>query len=125
MKLSFKNFLVFLFLYLIIIYVTNFAIGFVYNEIGWRFYPPIIGRYYSYLKLPFPTVGHYVAVLPPEMLDKFDLEINYIGLIINLVLFVASLYLVFKKKVELRTWVTVFVLLNLILITYFTLSEIR
>lgn len=125
MKLSVKNFLLFPLLYAVIILVSNFAIGFIYGEIGWRFYPPIAGGYYSYLKLPLPIVGKYVAVLLPEMLDKFDLRFNYLGLIVNILFFVGSLYLVFTEKMKLRAWIISFILLSLVIITYFTLSEIR
>jgi hypothetical protein len=124
MKFSIKNFLLFLLLYAVIILVSNFATDFVYNSIGWRFYPSIIGGYYSYLKLPLPTVGKYVAVLPPEMLDKFDLKFNCLGLIINILFFASSLYLVFTEKIKLRTWIISFALLSLVIITYFTFSEI-
>lgn len=124
MKLSFKNFFLFLFLYVIIILVSNFTIGFIYGEIGWRFNPPIPGGSYSYLKLPFPTVGHYAAALPPEMIEKFDLKINYSGIFFNILLLIGSFYLVFIKKIKFHTWAILFTIFSFLTIVFFFISEI-
>jgi hypothetical protein len=124
MKFTLKNFLLFTALYIFIIFVINFFISFLYNYFGWQLYPPIPGGGYSYLKLPFPTVGEYHAALPPEMLSEFDLKVNYLGIILDILLLISSIYLVFIKKIKLYFWGILFTMFNLLTITYLFLSEI-
>jgi|GEM_PF-3759097 len=120
MKFTLKNLLLFIALYVSIIFITNLFICFLYES----FFPIPYGGYeYVYLKLPFPTVGRYCAVLPPEQLSKFALRINYLGVLLDTLLLISSIHLVFTRKVRPYFWVILFALLNFLTITYFFVLE--
>ncbi len=85
----------------------------------------IIGGQYSYLTLPFPTIGKYVGTLSPNLLlmEKFDLKINYLGILGNIFILLVSLYMVFNKKIRLNTWTFLFTIFISVVITFFAYSE--
>lgn len=117
---SAKGILKFASLYFVLLLLSNILVGVLYNTVGWQIFPPIPGGYYSYVLLPFPTFGTFTAVLPPEMLAAFGPRFSCFGILLNILLFAGSFFIVFKKKVKLRTWATLFVILSLLVVTYFT-----
>lgn len=125
MNLTVKNFSIFSFLYVVSLFVANLIAGLIayFDAFYLQLFPIIIGGYYSYLCLPFPTFGRYVAALPTEMLEQFEIKINFMGIIFSFLLFLLSYYLIFKKRVRLWKWLIFFTVISLVVITYFKLER--
>ena len=121
MNLTVKNFSIFAFLYAVSLFITNLVAVLVayFDAFYSQLFPIIIGGYYSYLCLPFPTVGRYVSAFPMPMETKF----NLLGITLSLLIFIISYYLVFQKKVRLWKWFIIFTIINLVVATYFKLER--
>jgi len=124
MRFNLKNFFLFIILYTFILFAVEYIISFLYSSFGWQMYPPVPGGNYSFFKLPFPTVGRYHAALPPEMLSEFEIKMNYLGILLDALLLVFSLYLIFIKKIKFSVWVILFTVISFLTVAYFFISEI-
>ncbi len=120
-----KKLLRFTSLYLLVVVIANFIVAHGYYSLGQGVFPVLLGGRYTYLKLPFSTVGRYTAALPIEMLNNIEVRINYFGIVVNVILFVGSTYLVISKKIKLKTWLLVFIFLCLMVISYYSFLENR
>lgn len=114
-----KNLSIFTALYALSLIVSNLIAIFLLF-LGLRFLPLIMGGYYSYLLLPFPTIGIYTAALPPEMLAGFELKYNPLGILLSILTFITAFYLVFKRRVKLKYWLVALTIFNLLVIIFFT-----
>jgi len=121
MNFSLKNFLLFLILYIASLFVGYFIATFLHHNLG---IGVIIGGHYSFLLLPFPTVGKYIAVLPREMLEKFAIKFNFFGILMDIFVFIFSFYIVFKKKVNVKKWWIIFAVFNSLIISLFYLKPL-
>jgi len=88
-----------------------------------KIFPVIAGGYYSYLFLPFPTVGKYTAALPSEMLKNFGFKFHFLGIVMNIFVFILSFYIVFERKTNFKKWWIIFTIFNCLLIFLFTNLE--
>ena len=123
MKLSVKNFIIFSFIYGLILFCCNLVSSLVWNTLFFIDMDLVIhsihrtGSYYNYRLLPFPTTGHIVTLI--SELENSPVKINYWGLLLSILLFFVSFYLVFYRKIKLRKWLTFFTIFSLLVITYF------
>jgi hypothetical protein len=127
MRLSIKNFIFFLFLYLVIVFVNNFAVDWGQHLL---FEPqqPIGGSTSSSVKLPFLTVDLRcgLVVKNQKVLTRCRLgKIYYTGILANIALLASSSYIVFTKKLNLWSWVILFTFLSLVIIIGLTTIEIQ